>query len=150
MSVPALWAVEEARRVVLDAQGIPSVDRCVADEGIFALFEPEAEKVRGRDELGLPRLADDGVDVLGRALVLRSLTCRFASLGLTQVLVFGLPTIRLGDRAAVHLQWAPDEEAIADEPGVVAALAPDRRAAWAGQLNLLVLVEHVLLQLLPV
>jgi hypothetical protein len=51
---------------------------------------------------------------------------------------------------AVDLERAADEEPVADVPGVVAPLAPDREARGAAQLELLALVEDVLLQLFPV
>src|SRR4029077_15892489 len=67
-----------------------------------------------------------------------------------QVVGFELAAVTIANLDAVELQWAPDEEAVADEPGVFAALAPDLRAAGAAHVEGLALVEDVLLQLLPV
>jgi hypothetical protein len=50
----------------------------------------------------------------------------------------------------VELERAAHEVTVPDVPGVVASLAPDRRAGWPTQVDLLMLVEDVLLQFLPV
>src|SRR5262249_30604521 len=64
------------------------------------------------------------------------------------VLVF--PAVRVADRDAVELDGAAHEVAVANVPGVVVALAPQRRAGRPADVDRLPLVEDVLLQLLPV
>ena len=73
-----------------------------------------------------------------------------ARLDPAQVVGLELPAVRLADLDAVELQRAAHEEAVADVPGVFAALTPDRHTARPAQVNLFALVEDVLLQLLPV
>ena len=154
---PSRIASEQLRRVVLDAQHVVAVERLAADERVLAFFELEAQKVGRRDEL---RAAAPGAGwrrrpsapphrprgCAGRGGVPRrrsSSRCRFR-------IQLRRSAVRLADGDAVELDRAADEEAVADEPGVLAALAPERRVERAAQLDLLALVEDVLLQLLPV
>ena len=64
--------------------------------------------------------------------------------------VLGLSAVGLRDRHAVHAQRAPDEDAVAWKPGVLAPPAVDGSAAGPEDLERFALVEDVLLQLRPV
>src|SRR5207244_11937461 len=61
-----------------------------------------------------------------------------------------LSAIRFANRHAVEFERAADEIAVANEPAVLALLAPDHSLAGPAQVYLLVLFEDVLLKLLPV
>ena len=67
-----------------------------------------------------------------------------------QPLLLGLAAIRFGQLDAIGADRAAHEDAVADEPGVFAAHAPEREAARPGEVERLLLLEHVLLQLFPV
>src|SRR5205807_1915067 len=103
-----IGAAEESGRVVLDAQDIAAVQRLVSDERVFAFFELEAPKVRGRYESGLSRLRDEAVDVLRRLIsaatgdgriggTLAASTALVELLRALQIVGFVLFPIRLAD-----------------------------------------------------
>src|SRR6185295_7351386 len=140
---PPIGTAEEIRGIVLDAQHLAAIERLAADERVLALFEPEPQHVRGRDELRLSRLLEQAVDVewlIRRRLAVLTLDDeavvgdRDGGVGgrrltggggpLAPLLAFLLPlqvvglelaTVAVADLDAVELQWAADEEAVADE-----------------------------------
>ena len=132
----------------------------MADERVLAFFELEPEKIGGRDELRLARLANQTVDARGAPIARRTVRCFLggppaqpAPLALPlpiQEFRLVLSAIRFANRHAVELERAADEIAVANEPTVLALLAPDRLMAGSTQVYLLLLFEDVLLKLLPV
>ena len=85
----------------------------------------------------------------GRGLPRRR-RARVAPLRELEVLVLRLAALVFADRDAVELDGAPDEVAVADEPRVLAILAPHPGVAGTAKLGHLALVEDVLLKLFPV
>ena len=165
----AIGAAEEPCWIVLNPQHLAAVERFAADERVVAFFEPEPQEVRRRDELGLTCLLQQSVQVgRRRRALLRTRSGRFdgrrtgprrclafrqtplARLLAFQVIGFELAALRLGDRHAIHLHRTAYEEAVPDVPRVLAALTPEVGPIRPADVDALALVEHVLLQLLPV
>src|SRR5713101_6882855 len=60
---PAIGAAEHPGREVLDAQHVATVERLAADERVLPFLELEPQKIGGGDELRLPRLPNQSVEV---------------------------------------------------------------------------------------
>src|SRR5207248_254167 len=54
---------EQIRRVIFDSEHFTPFELLAADERVLAFVEPEAQEIRGRDELGLARLLNQSVEV---------------------------------------------------------------------------------------
>src|SRR5437660_819531 len=113
----------QPRGVVLDPQHVVSVELLAADERVLALLESEAQEISRRDELRLPRLADEAVDGrfglrrlrrrIAGGLALALLVPAFALLLLLEKLRLVLPPVVLADGDAVEFHGTPDEVAVA-------------------------------------
>src|SRR6476661_6645284 len=145
-------SAEQIGGVVLDLEQLAAVQRLASDQRIFAFIKTEPEEVRGRNELGLAGLPEQAFHIFrGRhrcGVAARAPT--FAALLPREKIRLVPASVSLSDGNAVHLERTSDEEPVLDEPGVLAALAPERRLSRTADVDGLTLLEHVLLQLLPV
>src|SRR5262249_17860517 len=115
--------------------------------------------IRRGDEPGLTRLFQQPVKiarsvggrrVAGSRTVFAATVAPFAFLLTFEVVSLVLPPIRFADDGAVDFEGTADEEPVADEPGVVAALPPEQRLTGPADFGTFLLIEHELLQLFPV